>query len=148
MKYDIERPYTASFLVIRNADKIAFLLRQNTPWMNGYYGLPSGKGEKGDSFTDTGIQEGEQETGVKVKRENLKHLLTLHRKESGENMIWVDVYFEALEWEGEVRNAEPHIHAELAWFNPKELPENIVPSVRFALEAIETGKTYAEYGWD
>jgi 8-oxo-dGTP diphosphatase len=145
-------PYTASYLIFRQAEKIAFLLRENTPWMNGYYSLPSGKvdrkGEDGsESFTATAIHEGDEEVGAKIKPENLKHLLTMHRNESGQDMVWVDVFFEVTDWEGELRNAEPDIHKSLDFFDPSHLPENVIPSIRFALEAIEAGKAYVEYGW-
>ena len=51
--YDTATPYLASFVIIRKEGKIAFVLRTNTGWMNGYYGLPSGKVEKveSDKFT-------------------------------------------------------------------------------------------------
>lgn len=44
--YDIETPYTAVYLVFRKNNKVAFVLRSNTDWMEGYYGLPAGKVEK------------------------------------------------------------------------------------------------------
>lgn len=47
----------------------------------------------------------------------------------------------------EVHNAEPDVHAELAWFDLKKLPENTIPYVKNYIEAIEAGKTYVEYGW-
>lgn len=41
-----QTPYLAAYLIFRNDEgKIAFVLRENTHWMNGYYGLPSGKVE-------------------------------------------------------------------------------------------------------
>lgn len=148
MKYETQRPYTASFVIVRNANKIAFLLRQNTPWMNDHYGLPSGKCEEGDSFAYTAIKEVEEEIGIKIQPNDLTHRLTMHRNEPDEDMVWVDAYFEATDWSGEPYNAEPHVHAELTWFDPKDLPGNIIPSVKAGIEAIEAGKTYVELGWD
>jgi hypothetical protein len=60
---------------------------------------------------------------------------------------WVDVIFEATQWEGELYNAEPHMHSELVWLDTDNLPENVIPAVRFYLEQIKAGATYAEYGW-
>ena len=154
MKYEsAATPYTASYLVFRQAEKIALLLRENTPWMNGYWGLPSGKVDKegkngSESFTAAAIHEAQEEVGANVKQGNLKHLLTMHRNEPSQDMAWVDVFFEVTDWDGELRNAEPQIHSTLDYFDPDHLPEKVVPSVRFALEAIAAGKTYVEYGWD
>jgi len=148
MKYDTQAPYAACFVIIRDKDKIAFLLRENTPWMNGFYDLASGKVEKDESYLQAAAREVKEEMGVDVNINNLVYKLTMHRKNADQDMVWADVYFEAEKWQGEPRNAEPHVHGELSWFDPRKLPDNVVPSVRAALEAIATGKTYIEYGWD
>ncbi len=48
--YDTAQPYIASYLIIRKEGKIAFVLRENTRWMNNHYGPPSGKIEKKRKF--------------------------------------------------------------------------------------------------
>lgn len=148
MKYATAQPYIASYLVIRKDGRIPFVLRANTSWMNGHYGLASGKVEMGESFTQALIREAKEEIGVTVRPENLRPILTCHRREPAESMSWVDMVFEADSWEGEVVNAEPHMHSELAWLDSAELPANVIPSVRFMLEQIAAGKTYCEYGWN
>jgi 8-oxo-dGTP pyrophosphatase MutT (NUDIX family) len=147
MTYDTATPYIASYVLLRCKGKIAFVLRSNTSWMNGYYGLPSGKIEKGESFMAGAIRETKEEVGITITAQNLRHALTMHRQEPNQTMSWVDLYFEVDYWEGEPVNAEPHMHSELAWLDPKALPENVIPAVAAALEAIEAGKVYAEYGW-
>lgn len=143
-RYDSARPYIASHVILRRDGKIAFLLRQNTGWGDGLYGLVSGKVDKGENFLTAAVRETREEAGVDVSPENLKHVLTASRKS---DMLWVDVLFEAAKWQGEPDNAEPHKHAELTWLDPDNLPDNVVPSIRFYLEQIAAGKTYAEYGW-
>jgi 8-oxo-dGTP diphosphatase len=134
---------------MRNLGKVAFVLRYNTSWMNGHYGLPSGKVEHDESYLAAAVREGKEETGVDIDSSDLGYLLTMHRKENDKHEnIWVDVFFEAKRWQGEPFNAEPDKHSELAWLDPKKLPDNIIPSVKFAIEQIEIGKNYAEYGWD
>lgn len=143
-KYDTSTPYIASYLIIRRKGKIAFVLRTNTGWMNNYYGLPSGKVEIGENFSLAVIREGLEEIGVKVKLEDLKFVHLMHRKEETD---WVDAYFEAVKYEGEPYNAEPDIHGEMVWLDPKNLPDNVVPSVKQAIEQIDSGNFYSEYGW-
>lgn len=148
MSYDIASPYLACYLIIRKAGKVAFLLRSNTDWMSGHYGLVSGKVEKKEAFLKAAVREAKEEAGIDVKPEDIKHLLTLHRYEpSKQAEDWIDIYFEITKWKGEPKNAEPHVHSELAWLDPKKLPKNVVASVKYSLEQIEAGNTYAEYGW-
>jgi 8-oxo-dGTP pyrophosphatase MutT (NUDIX family) len=145
-EYDTATPYVASYVILRQAGKIAFLLRSKG-WMSDHYGLPSGKKEKGESPTQAGVREAEEEVGVIIKPENMTHLLTMSRYESDSDQEWEDHFFEASTWQGEIKNAEPESHAEVVPFTPNDLPGNIVPCVRFALTAIEAGESYTEYGW-
>ena len=147
MKYDTAQPYVASYIILKKDGKVPFVLRANTSWMNGYYGLASGKVERDESFIQAAVREAKEEIGITIRPEDLHQVLTCHRREANETMSWVDVVFEVAKWEGEVTNAEPHMHSEVAWLDPHNLPDNVIPSVRFMFEQIATGNTYCEYGW-
>lgn len=141
------RPYVASCVFLKRDGNIAMVLRSNTAWMDGYYGLPGGKVEPGESFTQAAVREAEEEAGVTIKPEDLKPVLVNHRKTEDATEAWIDVFFEAEIWEGEVINAEPDRHKTIEWFSPDDLPTNTIPVLHFALEQIKAGKTYCEYGW-
>lgn len=144
--FDSATPYIACFTILRKDGKVAFVLRENTSWMNGFYGLPAGKVENDETFSQGAIREAKEEAGVTIAPEDIKHAFTMHRK--GDDSEWVDIFFEATKWQGEPFNAEPTVHKELAWLDLKNLPDNMVPSVKEALLQIEAGKIYAEYGWE
>lgn len=146
--YDTATPYAASYLLLRQNGKVAFLLRSNTSWMNGYYSLPAGKVEKGESFVECMVREAQEEVGVTVQPASLRHVMTLHHLDSEQGSTWVAVFFEADQWDGTVTNAEPHKHGGLDWFDLNDMPDNIIPSVRFALQRIAGGQTYCEYGFE
>lgn len=154
MKYSTQRPYAASYVIIKNeAGKIAFVLRSNTSWMNNYYGLPSGKTEIAESFMAGAIREAKEEVGIDVLAEDLEHAITVHRysttqDKDDEDMEWIDVYFVVHKWTGDVVNAEPHMHSEIAWLDIQDLPKNTIPAVVASLQAYATGKKYFEYGYE
>lgn len=133
-------------VILRRAGKVAFLLRKNTSWMNDHYGLIGGRVEPGEMFTAAAVREAKEEVGVEIAPEDLKAVLTVELPESKEFPTQeVFMVFEATQWRGEPYNAEPDVHAELAWFDPHNLPTNIVPVVQPALKAIEAGQTLLEY---
>jgi 8-oxo-dGTP diphosphatase len=147
IEYNTARPHIAAFVIFRENDKIAFVLRENTAWMNGHYGLIAGKVEHDESFLEAAIREAKEEAGIELTAENLEHVLTIHR--NGEDgMTWVDTIFEAHNWQGELTNAEPDKHKSLDWLDPNDLPDNIIPVCGFYLEQIAAGNHYAEYGWE
>lgn len=147
MAYDTARPYGAGFVIIRQNNKVVFVLRQNTDWMNGYYGLPSGKVEKGETFTECAIREAREEAGVTITEEDLRPVHFMHRKSTDDTDSWVDVYFEVSSYSGEVINGEPELHSAIEWLDLNDLPANIIPPVKAALENIKAGKIYSEFGW-
>lgn len=152
-RYDIARPYTACFVLLRRGSKVAMVLRKNTGWMDGHYGLPSGKGEWHETFTQIAIREAKEETGVVIKPQDVRVVHVTHRRSKSmdkkdEFMDWVDVYFEADKWQGEPRNAEPEKSERLDWIGLDDLPNNVVPSERAALESIAKGNIYSESGWN
>jgi 8-oxo-dGTP diphosphatase len=148
-KYDSARPYTACFVILMKDDKIAMVLRKNTGWMDGYYGLPAGKLEYGETFTEGAIREAKEEAGVDIGAEDMRVVHVAHRHgEEGETfMDWVDVYFGVDDWQGEPHNAEPEKSERLDWLNINDLPENIVPPQRDALTELAKGNFYSEFGW-
>lgn len=113
--------------------------------MNGYYGLPAGKIENNESFLAGTVREALEEVGVTINHEDLVHVHTMHRH--APDMDWVDIYFEAKTWQGEPYNAEPHSSSELSWLDINNLPENVIDSVKQALEHIQKGQSYSEHGW-
>jgi ADP-ribose pyrophosphatase YjhB (NUDIX family) len=130
--------------LLKKDGKIALILREHTSWMNDHYSLPAGKVEKKESYTQAAIREAKEEAGIDVATKDLKYIHTMHRNEGLE---WVDVFFEVTNWQGQPHNAEPHKHGELAWFSLNDLPKNTIPSLKVALEAIQRGELYSEYGF-
>jgi len=132
---------------MERAGKYLFVKRTNTQWMAGYYGLPSGKVEKGEGFLAAAVREAKEEVGVTILPEDVEcvHVLWRDERAQQQDMEWCDLLFSAKKWSGRPYNAEPDVHGEIAWFSLDQLPSNVVPSVLAMLQKYQEGLPYSEY---
>ena len=133
-----------AYLVLRQDEKILFLLRQNTGYFDDHYGLVSGHVEEDESATDGMIREAYEEAGIRIRPEHLKVVHIMHRQTERLN---VDIFFDCARWEGEIKNVEPEKCVALEYFSLDALPDNIVDYVLEALTAISKKTFYSEKGW-
>jgi 8-oxo-dGTP diphosphatase len=132
-------------VIFRRGNKILFVLRQNTGWMDGHYALPGGHVDPNESFLAAACREAKEEVGIELTPDQLEHSISFHKGDEGN--VRVGIYFEAIDWEGEPHNAEPDVHAEIAWLDQDNLPENVIPTTREKIGLLKTGVTYTEQGW-
>lgn len=129
------------YLMLRQEDKVLLLRRANTGYMDGHYSLVAGHVEADEPARVALSREAKEEAGVIVKPEELRLIHTGHRY----NRSRIDLIFVANTWQGEIVNAEPGKCDDLSWYPLGQLPEDVVPYVRFLLEAIAEGTIYSEY---
>jgi len=134
------------YVLIRDGDKIIFVFRERTGYMDGKYSLPAEHVEEGESFTQAAVRETLEEVGLRVQAEDLKQIFTQQRFEAQDN-VRIDVFFQALKWQGEPINGEPEKHSKIEWIDFKELSDDIMDYQLHALKCIFEGKTYSELGW-
>jgi 8-oxo-dGTP diphosphatase len=132
------------YLLFVRGEEILLLRRANTGYEDGNYGLVAGHVEEGESITHAAIREAHEESGVNIEPSDLILKTTMHRRQSDER---VDFFFEPKKWGGELINTEPDKCDDLRWFLLNELPENIIPYIRQAIECYRKGEIYSEWGW-
>jgi len=71
--------------------------------------------------------------------------MTVHRRSNSTIRI---VWFEAIAWTGEPKNAEPDVHEKIEWLELDALPENVIDYMSFALENIAEDSYYGEFDWE
>ncbi len=143
---DRHKVIPASYLVLRDEEKVLLLWRFNTGYEDGKYSLPAGHVDAGETFTETVIREVGEEIGITLKWEDVRMAHMMHRKSVDSERV--DTFFTIEEWTGEPKNMEPNKCDDLSWFPLDKLPENTIPYIRQALECIRDGKFYSEFGWD
>ena len=58
---------------------------------------------------------------------------------------YIDLFFVAKKWEGEPSNKEPNKCDDLKWFDLNSLPENMVLSVKSAIENYIKGNPFSDF---
>lgn len=140
----------ASYLVLEKDGKILLLRRFNTGYEDGKYSLVAGHLDGQETFRQAMAREAQEEAGISVNADDLQVIHVMHRLSNYKDVgihERVDVFIKADIWKGEPRNMEPHKCDDLSWFPLDALPENTIPYVRQALECIQKGVTYSEFGW-
>ncbi|MEJ2579475.1 MAG: NUDIX domain-containing protein, partial [Kineosporiaceae bacterium] len=125
---------------------ILLLRRANTGFFDGHYSVPAGHVEPGEPARQALAREVDEEIGLHLDPSDLDCCLTMHRRSDGHERV--DFFFTAQRWDGQPANREPHKCDDLAWHPTDDLPPNMVPYVRAAIEQFVQGRSYTEFGWD
>src|SRR5262245_18518553 len=112
-------------------DQILLLRRANTGYEDGSYSVVAGHVEAGETVTQAAIREAREEVGVDIFRESLTIAGVMHRRAEDER---VDFFFIAQNWFGTIENQEPNKCDEIRWASVQDLPSNIVPYIKRAIE--------------
>lgn len=107
---------------------------ENAKFAQGMWDLPVGKSEPGEPITATAARELYEETGLTVEPDALRVAHVIHGAWGVEAPTgFLTVVFVAHDWSGEPENREPRKHAQVAWVDTGEIPENFVDTTASAL---------------
>lgn len=138
-------PIAVHIFFLRDRDAEILLLRRfNTGYEDGNYSVVAGHVDAGETVTQAAVREIMEEAGVVVDAKDLQIVHVMNRKSNDER---VDFFLTVRRWSGEIVNAEPNKCDDLSWHPIMNLPENMVPYVRHAIECFQKGIAYSEFGW-
>lgn len=140
MKYHIL--HSASYLILVKDAKILLSRRYNTGWMDGNYSLPAGHVEQKESPVKTMIRETKEEINIHIKSKDLKLVHVMHRIADYD---YIDFFFLAKNYSGEIKNNEPNKCNDLSWFSLNKLPNNLLEYIKQALDCQKKKIFYSEY---
>jgi 8-oxo-dGTP diphosphatase len=131
-------------LLHRERDKILLLRRFNTGYEDGKYSVIAGHLDGGEEIREAMIREAYEEAGIDLSIGDLLVVLVMHRKDANES---IDVFLTSSTWTGKIINKEPNKCDQLAWFDLKALPENVIPYIRKAIDDYLAGIQFDSFGW-
>ena len=137
---------SASYIWLEQDGKILLHKRANTGYMDGMYQMPAGHVDPMEVPSEAVIRESMEELGITINPSDLKICIIISRV--SETNSYYDFFFKATTWSGEPRIMEPEKCSDLQWFQPDDLPENIIPYNKSVIELVSKGLAYAEEGKD
>lgn len=126
----------AVVFIIRENGKYLFQKRMHTGWHDGYYVLPGGHVEEGETLLEASVRELFEELDIIVQPQDLNFKLVKPEK------THVSFFFEIKKYSGKIRNKEPEKHADLSFLSLQE--PGIYPDVIQELKTLEQGCCYLE----
>lgn len=134
----------AVHLLLTREGKILLLRRFNTGYEDGNYSVVAGHSDGNEDVKSAMIREAREEAGIEITPNNIQFASVMHRKLDDER---IDFFFAADSWEGEIANMEPEKCDDLSWFEIDNLPYNIIPYIKQAIENYINGVQFDIYGW-
>jgi 8-oxo-dGTP pyrophosphatase MutT (NUDIX family) len=136
----------AVWIFLKKDNKILLLLRQNTGWEDGKFGLPAGHVDGNETIIQAAVRETKEEAGVEVNKDDLNVVHVLHKR-NADGAESIDFFLETTKWEETPKINEPEKCEKIEWFSLDNLPENIVGCLKHVIEQIKKNIFYSEYGW-
>jgi len=134
----------AAHLLLIEDGAILLLLRQNTGYEDGRWGVVAGHLDGGETARQAMARETHEEAGLLIAPADLRLVHVMHRGVTPER---VDFFFAPTRWTGTPQNREPQRCAALAWWPLDALPVAMVPYIAAAITHVRAGRVYSESDW-
>ncbi len=135
----------AHIFLTNDNNEILLLRRLNTGYEDGNYSVIAGHIDGNEEVKAAAIREAKEETGIEIQPSDIEVVGVMHRKSDSER---VSFFLAASRWTGDIVNAEPDKCDDISWHSVHNLPANMVPYVRQALENYRKGRFFESFGWE
>lgn len=133
-------------VILERDDDILLCLRQGTGYRDGWFCLPSGHLDEGETVIECALRETREEVGVRLDPVTLRPATVLHHL-NPEGKPRIGFFFATSHWTGDIINAEPHKCAAVEWFPAHRLPDNTVPYTIAGLDHYDRKQPIGISGW-
>ncbi|GHF50374.1 hypothetical protein GCM10018783_18700 [Streptomyces griseosporeus] len=94
------------------------------------------------------VREAQEEAGLVIEPDDVHLVHIVHHVDSPSARPRIGLVFRAGTWSGTPAVREPDRCVEWRFWNPKDLPTDVVPYTRQAIEGVLAGRLYSQRGWD
>ena len=122
---------SAVHMIIKKDNKILLQKRKGSKLWPGYYALPAGHIDEGETQFDALIREAQEELGINIDPKNILNSYVVLRRNffeiDGKQLEpYIDYYFDIEEFEGVPKIMEEDKCDELIWADVDNLPEPFI----------------------
>lgn len=136
MSYDPYKIIPAVLVAIIKEDKKVLLARRNnTSYMDGWYGLPGGHLEENETLQEGAVREVKEEVGLLIDPGELE-LFQIYQNQNTPGRQYIGFIFRAKKWAGRPEAGEDKVEG-VEFFDMKKLPDKIIPYHKKAIENIK-----------
>ncbi len=138
------------FLVLVHEGNLLCLRRHNTGIEDGFYVVPMGGLQIGETPLKAVVREAAEEVNLTIYPEDLKLAHVMYRRHTQPDDYFFyqqDIFFVAQQFSGILRNLEPHKADDVRFFPVDELPKTLSPFIQQAIQCIFSSIPYSEFGF-
>jgi ADP-ribose pyrophosphatase YjhB (NUDIX family) len=132
--------------LLLKTDKTLLVRRCNASFGNGLYSLIGGKVENGEAALHGIKREVFEETGLDIDEQKFELVHTLHRRGLESEFIALCFKTDISHLAAPI-NKEPSKHDDMSFFSLNQLPQNILPAHKQAIELSLKNIGYSEHNW-
>ncbi|MGW4348633.1 NUDIX domain-containing protein [Streptomyces sp. NPDC004690] len=94
------------------------------------------------------VREAREEAGLVIEPDDVEFVHLVRLVDSPSARPRIGLVFRARAWSGAPAVREPDRCVEWRWWDPKDLPDAVVPYTRQAIEGVLAGRLFSKRGWD
>jgi len=130
------------YLVLIKDNKILLSRRYNTGYFDGNYSFPAGHLDGNETLKQAMVRETKEEINALLDPADLELVHIINRRIPNDERV--DFFFTAKKWQGKPRIMESDKCDDLSWFESNNLPKNIIPYIRQAIDSFLNNIIYSE----
>jgi len=127
-------------LILKKEDQVLLCIQRTAKGRK--FTLAGGRIEGMEYAREALIREAFEEIGIKLKKQDLKLVHVLHKKNKKGNVV--TFYFKSSHWEGMIKNKEPQNFYGVEWHLIGQLPGRTSPTTKHVINKVLQGKIYSE----
>ena len=129
---------SAVHIILINDNKILLQKRKGSKLWPGYYALPAGHIDEGETQYDALVREAKEELGIDIQEKDLQLVSVLHPYQEE----YMNIFFSTRKFEGTPQIIEKEKCDDLRWFNLNNLPDNTIERIKQVIKCMENGIIY------